>query len=141
MRIECPSCGAVYEVADSLVPAGRIVRCARCAREWMPVPAAPVAEPRPEPDPPPKPPEPERPEVATKPQAATRPSAMDRLAAHRPTPRPSARLRLAWAASALLLVLAVAAAYEWRGRVVAGWPPSARVYALFGLEPQAETTP
>ena len=138
MRIECPSCGAVYEVANSLVPAGRTVRCARCAREWMPVPAAPVLEPEPDPQP-----EPERPEVVeTKPPvAAARPSAMDRLAAHRPAPRPSARLRLAWAASALLLVLAVAAAYAWRGQVVAGWPPSARVYTLFGLEPRAEAAP
>jgi hypothetical protein len=49
-------------------------------------------------------------------------------------------LRLAWAASILVLLLAAAAAYQWRGEIVAGWPPSARAYALFGLEPRAEAT-
>ena len=65
---------------------------------------------------------------------------MERLAAHAAWPRPSTRLRLAWAASLVLLVLAAGAAYAWRGQIVAEWPPSARAYALFGLQPQTETS-
>ena len=42
--------------------------------------------------------------------------------------------------SLLLLVLAVGAAYTWRGQIVAEWPPSAHAYALFGLQPQTETS-
>ena len=43
MRITCPSCSAGYEVPDSLMPAGRIVRCARCGSEWTPVAVSAVA--------------------------------------------------------------------------------------------------
>ena len=33
MRIECPSCQAVYEVPDALLAGGpRMVRCARCGK-------------------------------------------------------------------------------------------------------------
>ena len=39
----------------------------------------------------------------------------------------------------MLLVLAAGAAYAWRGQIVAEWPPSARAYALFGLQPQTES--
>jgi len=37
MRIACPSCSATYEVPDSLVTVGRVVRCARCGGDWTPV--------------------------------------------------------------------------------------------------------
>ena len=72
-------------------------------------------------------------------ETTARPSAMERLAAQAAWPQPSTRLRLAWAASLVLLVLAAGAAYAWRGQIVAEWPPSARAYALFGLQPQTET--
>jgi predicted Zn finger-like uncharacterized protein len=144
MRIECPSCFAAYIVPDSLVTAGRVVRCARCGADWTPMGA--TAEP--ESPPPlsrlPLEPPPPAPDVVTDgaaeqiatPAPAT---AMERLAMHAAWPRPSTRLRLAWAGSVLLLVLA-AAAYAWRGEIVAEWPPSARAYALFGLQPQTETS-
>ena len=74
------------------------------------------------------------------PVAEPRRSAMDRLAAQPAPARSSVPLKLAWAASILVLLLAVAAAYAWRGEIVAGWPPSARAYALFGLEPRTEAT-
>ena len=63
---------------------------------------------------------------------------MDQLAAQPPPRRSSPWLKLAWAASILVLLLAVASAYVWRGEIIAGWPPSVRAYALFGLESQAE---
>jgi predicted Zn finger-like uncharacterized protein len=133
MRITCPSCSTAYDVPDSLMTAGRAVRCARCGGEWAPVAVA-VAAPEPEPEaaePPPV--------AATPPPVATpRPSAMERLAAHAAWPQPSNQLRLAWVGSLVVLLLAIGAAYVWRGQIVAEWPPSARAYAVFGLQPQTE---
>ena len=150
MRIECPSCFAAYVVPDSLLTVGRVVRCARCGGDWTPVSVAAAAEPSPRPAPPPGPePPPSEPPLApapveggaVEPVAATaRLSAMERLRAHAEWPQPSTRPRLAWAASLLLLVLAFGAAYTWRGQIVAEWPPSAHAYALFGLQPQTETS-
>lgn len=34
MLIECPSCSAKYEVPERLAAGSRIVRCAKCLREW-----------------------------------------------------------------------------------------------------------
>jgi hypothetical protein len=64
---------------------------------------------------------------------------MERLAAHPAWPQPSNRLRLAWTASVVVLILSVGAAFAWRSRIVEAWPPSARAYALFGLQPGAPT--
>jgi len=152
MRIVCPSCSASYDVADSLVPAGRIVRCARCGGQWAPVADAveigppPQAEPdapaEPEPPPTAEVPAPPPATEAPAPEAAAtaRQSAMDRLTANPPAPQSSTRLRLAWAGSFAVLVLALFAAYTWRTEIVTAWPPSARAYAAFGLHPQAGTT-
>lgn len=134
MRITCPSCSAGYEVPDSLMPAGRIVRCARCGSEWTPVAvtatagevdaraaeqAFPAAE-----------------EAAS--WSVARQSAMDRLAAN-PARTPSRLpLRLAWAASVLVLVVVVWAVFAGRTDIAAAWPPSGRVYALFGFQADAK---
>jgi hypothetical protein len=64
---------------------------------------------------------------------------MERLAAHAAWPQPSNQLRLAWAGSLVVLLLAIGAAYVWRSQIVAEWPPSARAYAVFGLQPQTES--
>jgi predicted Zn finger-like uncharacterized protein len=141
MRIVCPSCSAAYDVPDSLMTAGRSVRCARCGGDWTPVAHVPD-----EPDlPPPPAPTPAPVATAAAPAAeavaTVRPSAMDRLAAHAALPPPSTRLRLAWAASILLLALLFGAAFAWRSQIVAAWPPSARAYAAFGLHPQPGSTP
>jgi predicted Zn finger-like uncharacterized protein len=139
MRIVCPNCSAAYDVPDSLVTAGRSVRCARCGGDWTPVEVA-----APEPDLPSPPIAAPAPVTVAEPPAAPvvasrRLTAMDRLAAHAAFPRPSVRLRLAWVASLVLLVLLAGAAYVWRSDVVAAWPPSARAYAAFGLHPQTES--
>ena len=134
MRITCPSCSAGYEVPNCLMPAGRIVRCARCGSEWTPVAvpatagevdaraaeqAFPAAE-----------------EAAS--WSVARQSAMDRLAAN-PARTPSRLpLRLAWAASVLVLVVVVWAVFAWRTDIAAAWPPSGRVYALFGFQADAK---
>ena len=94
MRITCPTCSAAYDVPDSLMTAGRVVRCARCGGNWTPVAAAPVTEPsRRRLEPPPD-------RTSGRPGAAggrvpqhrcwRAPSAMDRLAAHA---RPRCRRR------------------------------------------------
>jgi hypothetical protein len=145
--------------------AGRAVRCARCGSDWVPATVAPATSvdaaisPRIEgpaaaevPSPAVAPPEVE-PSPPLEPSQSTPPtdgadarrsvmtvgrSAMARLAAHPALPRSSTALRLAWAASIVLLLLFLAAAYAWRGQIVAAWPPSARAYAALGLHPQIE---
>jgi predicted Zn finger-like uncharacterized protein len=138
MRIVCPSCSAAYDVPDSLVTAGRIVRCARCGGDWTPVEAAAPEQHLPPPPAPDLTPAPGAEFPAPRMVAKPRLSAMDRLAAHPAFPRPSIRLRMAWAGSFVLLALMIGAAYVWRSEIVAAWPPSARAYAVFGLHPQAE---
>ncbi len=147
MRIVCPSCSAAYDVPDSLLPGGRIVRCARCGNEWMPVraetPAAPPAlqehpaSAGPEVPAPPAAAEPPKPEPASPPRI----SAMDRLAAHPAVLRTPRGLHLAWAASFLLLALLGWGVYAWRGRIMDHWPPSVRLYAAFGLQAAPKQTP
>jgi hypothetical protein len=58
---------------------------------------------------------------------------MERLAAHPAWPVSHLRLRLAWAASLALIVLLGWAGYAWRAQIVEAWPPSARMYAAFGM--------
>ena len=121
MRLVCPSCSVAYEVPDSLVTAGRVVRCARCAGEWTPVPAQ-IALEEPEPLP-----------VPREPGPLPALTAMDRLAAHPAVPRQDRVLQAAWGLSLLLIVGAVGAGYVWRGEIMHAWPPSARMYAAFGM--------
>ena len=133
MRLVCPSCSVAYEVPDSLVPAGRAVRCARCAGEWTPV-AVEVAEAAPEPQQEPSPGvrEPDPPPPFT---------AMERLAAHPAVSQPDRLLRAAWALSVLLLVAVLAGGYVWRGEIMHAWPPSARMYAALGIGGPASSGP
>jgi predicted Zn finger-like uncharacterized protein len=138
MRIACPSCSAAYDVPDPLVPPGRVVRCARCGSEWTPAGPTPPPEPEVEPPPPELEPEPDpfvRRRAAPVADPAARQSAMDRLAADPALPQSNLRLRLAWAASVLLIVLCAAGAVAWRAQIVESWPPSARMYAAFGMHP------
>ncbi len=147
MRIECPSCFAAYVVPDSLLTAGRVVRCARCGGDWTPVATSSVPEAEVEVLPPEPPPEPPPTATAVDERGAeqvvvaTRLSAMERLAAH------------AGMATVILHPPPIGLGSEscccspwrsappsaWRGEIVAAWPPSARAYALFGLQPQTET--
>jgi predicted Zn finger-like uncharacterized protein len=145
MRLVCPACSATYDVPDSLVTIGRLVRCARCGGQWTPVEGTPIqeAEPAVRENPPPPParespatvisqPAPKEPAAAPI-VAPPRESAMDRLASHPATTRSRLPLRLAWAASFLLLVAAAFSAYAWRSEIVEMWPPSARMFAAFGM--------
>lgn len=128
MFIACPSCSASYDVPDRLMRAGREVRCTRCGNQWVP-----LAEDEPQPveaieaessleQPPP----PEAMTVAGQ-------TAMDRLAAGA-SPRVRDRtLVAAWVASVVGLLLLATALYVFRADLMAGWPPSARLFTAFGL--------
>jgi predicted Zn finger-like uncharacterized protein len=135
MRIDCPSCSAAYDVADSLLTPGRTVRCTRCGEEWvaLKVEAPPVQIDAPlvnEPKPlefSPKAPE----EQELESRGLT---AMDRLA--QPLPLRSsggAALRTTWLAIVVVVLGLLWGAYAWRADVMADWPPSVRLYSLLGL--------
>jgi predicted Zn finger-like uncharacterized protein len=148
MRITCPACAATYEVPDTLIGAGRSLRCRSCRHAWrvepaaappMAVPAAAPAPapPRPLPDPPPlaEPPFAEPPVVPVPRRA---PQLIDP-----PLPRPSehpllggAALRLAWAASLLAVVGMGAALWLFRAEIVEAWPPAARLFLMLGTTAQ-----
>lgn len=118
------------------------MRCARCGAEWAPIPyAAPDAVPEPVTIPPVP--------VATA-DAEAEPSLEMRVPLGFPAPaEPAGKVRAsafpwrgrqiavtplaAWVASVVLLVALVAAAYAWRGPIMAAWPPSERLYAALGL--------
>ncbi len=123
MRIECPSCGAEYNVPDRLLAGpARTLRCSRCQAEFpLPrieaEPPPPPSAPEPEPEPPP-PAVPEPPPAAAEPEPAT------------PDDR---RLKLAWAASVLAVVTALAVFVLARDSVMAAWPASTRLFATLGL--------
>ncbi len=61
---------------------------------------------------------------------------MDRLIAHPATAPSATGLRIAWAVSLIALLALAGSAYVWQRQVVSLWPPSARAYALFGMQPR-----
>jgi len=155
MRIECPSCQAVYEVPDALLTGGpRLVRCARCAKDWQPTPmqpdppatasepappqppqaaapATPTAVPKPEPGVPPAPPPP-RP---ARPPTPLRPIDGPRIPTTSPRPAGRAKVVMAWLLSVAALAALGWAGYAYRADLIAAWPPITRLYALLGLLP------
>ena len=155
MRIRCPSCSATYEVADALLDPPRMVRCARCAHDWVAEPVA--ADPTPEPsaeaaigpdtrcrctpasepavdDFPVDERYPEEPAFGDTPL-----SAIERLSAPVDLSprirRRDRRLTVAWAASFALLAALRRGGIHERDRLMQEWPASKRVYARLGLLP------
>ena len=127
MRIVCPSCQAAYDVPDSLVLPGRIVRCARCSTEWVALTVEAPEQDEPEPE--------SFSDARDQPELdSPRLSAMDRLA--QPVRLRALRgsgLRAAWIASIVLLLALGWAAYAWRSNVMHAWPASIRLYSALGL--------
>ncbi len=127
MKIVCPSCSAAYEVPRDRLAPGRIVRCARCSADWVPV-ALPVAAPVPvAPVPMPAPPTVRAAEPA---QAFTPPIGHTEPA---PPARRRAAVSLAWLLTFAVLGAAGWAAYTYRPDIVRIWPPSERAYLALGL--------
>lgn len=129
MRIACPSCATAYEVPDDRLRPHRMVRCARCGGEWMPV-REPAALPEPatvesaDEAPPPAAiveAEPEAPSVRVSP-------AIERLTGPVPERRQAGvGLAFAWLLSLAVLAGAAGAVFTWRGDIERAWPPSARI--------------
>jgi predicted Zn finger-like uncharacterized protein len=126
MQIVCPDCTAAYEVPMTLLKPGQTVRCARCAREWVPSAVAPfepmvaptmaaTAAAAPDWEPDGIPPAPWSPPVRS------------------PTARANVVLRLAWAASIVAVLVMGWGAYAGRATIMQVWPASIRLYAALGL--------
>ncbi len=78
MRIVCPNCATAYDVPESVVAAGRPMRCAKCRAEWTPSAAA-------------APPVPPAPAVVAAPEAvgqAREPAGPETEPASEPKPEP-----------------------------------------------------
>ena len=161
MNITCPSCFAAYRVPEALARAGTKLRCAACAREWVPeVPADPMPDPT-------RPPEALTVMEPVEEQAApplqqredTPPLAPDtseiiqsgtaRILGPTAPPalqqrglphagalvrrrRPGNLLPMAWAASLLLVIVAAAGVLIYSAQIATAWPPFARVSGLLG---------
>lgn len=137
-RIVCPGCGARYDLAPGAIPpAGRKVRCARCGTVWLargeaetqpPAWPEPPQRVRPLADEPPSPPPP---------PAAAQPATPSPAEPASPIPgRSRGRgAAIGWALTLLLLAAAGWVAFAHAETVIAVWPASARIYALFGLAP------
>ena len=137
MRIACPSCAVTYEVPDARLKPGRMVRCARCGRQW-----APLSEPASAPSPPvPQAPHAIEPPEPDAPPARPALTAMDLLAARSARKADARWLQVAWAASIALLVCLLAGGLIWRHAVMAAWPPSGRLYAVIGFGEREATPP
>ena len=128
MRIECPGCAAAYEVPAAQLGPGRVVRCARCDRQWAP---SGLAEP---------------PAIAAVRAASTllrasaiRVPAVPCEISAGPVPPHWARPTwgIGWAASVLLLVGLAAGSAHWSRAIMQGWPPSIRLYAALGAAGQS----
>ena len=137
MQIDCPSCGAGFEVPERMLrDRARPLRCSQC-RTVFPMPDLPAPEPEPmawrAPEPPPSraveepPPAPVTEELRPEPEPAAETLAE---AANEASAR---RLRAAWAASIALLIGGGLAAIIKRDVVMEAWPPAARLFAALGL--------
>ena len=156
MRIQCPSCTAIYEVADALLDPPRTVRCAGCTHDWAavamkePVQAVQSGENPAGENPAGENPAPEEPapvdtrHVAAEALPDEAPlSAIERLAAApdepmaenvSSLPRPRNRLlTIAWAASFAALALMGVAGYARRDLLMEQWPASKLIYTTLGL--------
>lgn len=143
MQLSCPSCGAQYELPESLFLTGpRKVRCVKCAHAWMAGErsAEPAAAAKPEAPPAALVAEAEADAPSRRPLPLRRrmppaepPIAVPDLALGLPPRRKAGRgVAVAWAASLLLLAVGGWAGWEYRADVMAAWPASARLYGAIG---------
>lgn len=111
----------------ALLKPGQTVRCARCAREWVPSqaqPDDPVAAPM------------GLVTAAARPdweQEDTPAAPMSSPAAFSHTTRPNVALRLAWAASIVAVLVLGWGAFAERATIMEVWPASIRLYGALGL--------
>lgn len=122
MILTCPACSTRYLVNPTSIGSdGRMVRCAKCGHTWMQSPPQ------------------DMPKTVEPPEAAeARPIPPgSNLPAFPRRHRRRARAALGWVALVAVVAGAVAAAGLYRERIVALWPPAARLYAQLDLAPAA----
>jgi predicted Zn finger-like uncharacterized protein len=117
MILTCPQCTTRYLVnAANIGPGGRTVRCGRCSHSWR------------EPPPPNAPPfadfNPVSIEARPLPPGSNLPV---------PTTRPRKRAGVGWLVLVVVIAVIVAGGIIGRGRIMALWPASTRVYAAIGM--------
>ena len=145
MILTCPACSTRYTVdAAKFPPAGRTVRCAKCAHSWH--------EPGPEPEPAPAAEmEPEATPVTPMPSAAAPAPEPDEIfaaasgtrayapAAHTPDEKPksqamqTAAVVAGWLGLIAVVLLIGYSAVRYRQDIASVWPQSAGVYSGIGL--------
>jgi predicted Zn finger-like uncharacterized protein len=156
MRLSCPSCGAGYDLPETLFLTGpRKVRCVKCGHAWMAGErsaaeaaagqAAAGQAAAGEAAPPAVAAAPAKPDDAAE-EPARRPLPLRRRApppdppapvpdlslAPPAAPRAGAGVMVAWAASLLILGAGCWAGWEYRASVIEAWPASARLYSALG---------
>ncbi len=122
MILTCPECGTRDNAKDeAFLPAGRRVRCAKCAHSWHQAP--PEAEP-----------EPEAP-AAPQPQSyAPAPSIEPQSVAAKPKRAPGGLAAAGGWLGLVAVVLVIGfAAVSYRQSVAAVWPRSATLYSALGI--------
>jgi predicted Zn finger-like uncharacterized protein len=137
MIVACPQCRTRYLVDPRALGAdGRRVRCAQCSHIWhhKPPPEA-LAEletvaPPPPAEPPPRVPRVE-PQFERPPVDDEREHRIQLPALAEPRRRPW--VAVGWLGLLIVVVLAGGGAVWERDAVIRAWPPSARLYSLFGL--------
>ena len=111
MLLTCPSCGTRYLVDPaSLGPAGRTVRCGRCAHTWQQSPPADMP----------------RRVVDSPPDQEIIPPARNLPAVRQPASNAGAVFM--WLLFFALLAVVVVGGYFGQNRVVAHWPPASHIY-------------
>lgn len=139
MIITCPQCETRYQTdAAKFMPSGRTVRCAKCGHKWHQEPetaAAPaaadaVAEVEPPPVVAPEEPKPLRSSFTAIPMP---------IVETVETPKRSrTRAVIGWVGLLVLILLIGWAGVTFRHAIVASWPQSASLYAMLGLDANAE---
>lgn len=137
MRIVCPSCAAAYDVADNVLPVSGRVRCARCATEWQvdpPIAKAMPILPQPESETEPAHAAPTQMRAAPEPRVDVQPLPPRKWPMPQSPPdwRENRAVGAAWVISLLALVALAVAAYVFQTDILRAWPPSERLYQLFG---------
>jgi predicted Zn finger-like uncharacterized protein len=118
MILSCPSCRTRYRVDEGELVSGRTLRCANCGHTWHHAAA-----------PPPPSPTPRVPRPAPSAPAVSRVEAAP-LAGRSGRPAVVVFLVL------ILLIAAAIGLYAGRHKLIALWPPAARLYALVRAAPQ-----
>jgi predicted Zn finger-like uncharacterized protein len=124
MRIICPACETAYDVPDAVLAPGRILRCARCRREWVPLPTEPEAETDAAPGD-----QPGQDAAPAEPAPAPIVGVASSFMPDRPA-GPRVAVIAGWLVSLLLLGGMGYAAMVWRVPIEHAWPPAGRAYAL-----------